>query len=188
MSHGRNMAQEMRQRFSEPAEPVYLTEEEYQLFKFIDTPDNRFEDTPETEALIAKISGKDMRNIQVRPDGRVMKKVNDMRAYIALPPDAPEARYPRSTDVSSHPHAVLMSGGSKLYASDYFLHPLNPHDLSFVPVERRVDKTPLSPINGQGHAILQSIRTDESIFAGTQLAFQGAIPEAYRQGFVRLSE
>jgi hypothetical protein len=182
------MAQEMRQRFNETPAPIYLTEEEYALYKAVYTTDVDYAPTKEALALIEKLDGKDIRNLQVRPDGRLMKKSNDMRPYIALPPEAPEERYPRSTDVSSHPHAVLMSGGSKLYASDYFLHPLSSYDLSFVPLQRRVDKTPLSPINGQGHAILQSIRTDESIFAGTQLAFQGAIPEAYRQGFVRLSE
>ena len=187
MSHAYQSSRMDRERHYEPVEPIYLSETEYHIFKYLDTPDNIFPETPEAKALLAKLAGKDIRNLQVRPDRRVMRQSKDMRSSVHLPPDAPEARYPRATDVSSHPHAVGKSDTGKLYASDYFLPNQNEYDLTFMPVQRRVDKTPLSPSLGQGKAINDSIRTQDGIFAGTQLAFQGAIPDAYRQGFIVLS-
>lgn len=177
----------MRERSYKPIEPIYLSEDEYVLFKHLDTPDNIYAESPEAKALVAKLAGKDIRNLRVRPDSRLMTQTREMRGSIALPPRASEEHYPRATDVSSHPHIVGYSHVDKLYASDYFLPNQNEYDLSFVALQRRVDATPLSPIIGQGKAINDSIRTQEGIFAGTQLAFQGAIPDAYRQGFIALS-
>ena len=187
MSHAYQSARMVRERSYKSAEPIYLTESEYQIFKYLDNPDNIIAETPEQKALVKKLAGRDIRNIQVKKDMRLMKLTKDMRTSVHLPPRASEEHYPRATDVSSHPHAVGKTSTGKLYASDYFLPNQNEFDLSFVPLQRRVDKTPLSPIIGQGKAIIDSIRTEESIFAGTQLAFQGVIPDAYRQGFISLS-
>jgi hypothetical protein len=176
-----------RERSYKSPEPIYLTESEYQMFKYLDTPDNIFPDTPEAHALVKKLAGKDIRNIQVKKDMRIMRTTKDMRTSVHLPPRASEEHYPRASDVSSHPHAVGKTDTGKLYASDYFRGNQNEYQLSFLPLQRRVDKTPQSPIIGQGKAIIDSIRTQEGIFAGTQLAFQGAIPDAYRQGFIALS-
>lgn len=177
-----------RERSYEPVEPIYLTEEEYQIYKILDTADYIFPDTPEAQAVFKKLAGKDIRNIQVYPDRRAMRRTKDMRSAIDLPPQPNEQRYPRATDVSSHPHAVGMSDTGKLYASDYFLPNQNEYDLSFVPLQRRVDKTPLSPIIGQGKALLATVVPQHGIFSATQSAFQGAIPDAYKQGFITLSE
>jgi len=187
MSHSYQSARMENERRYKSAEPIYLTEEEYQLFKYLDNPDNIYPETPEEIALLKKLEGKDIRNIQVKKDRRVLKQLHDMRTSVALPPRASEEHYPRSTDVSSHNHMVEKSYIGKFYASDYFRGNQNEYDLSFIPLERRVDMTPMSPIIGQGKAIIDSIRTQEDIFAGTQLAFQGEIPDAYRQGYVRLS-
>lgn len=188
MSHSYQSALMDRERSFETAEPIYLTEEEYQIYKYLDTADYIFPETPEAQAVFKKLAGKDIRNIQVYPDRRVIKKQKDMRSAIDLPPEPNEQRYPRATDVSSHPHAVGKSDVGKLFASDYFLPNQNEYDVSFVPLQRREDKTPLSPIIGQGKALLATVVPQHGIFAGKQSAFQGAIPDAYKQGFITLSQ
>jgi hypothetical protein len=177
-----------REASYKPIEPIYLTENEYLIFKQLDRPDDTFPETPEAHALIKKLAGRDIRNLKVKPDRRVMRRERDMRSSVYIAPEAPNARYPRATDVSSHPHIVNMSDTGKLYVSDYFKALQNEYDLSFVPLQRRVDMTPLSPIIGQGKALHAIIRTEADIFAGTQLAFQGAIPDVFRNGFVTYSQ
>ena len=188
MSHAYQSARMDRERSYEPIEPIYLTQEEYVIYKYLDTADYIFPDTPETQAVFKKLAGKDIRNIQVIPDRRIIQRQKEMRTPIQLPPQPNEQRYPRATDVSSHPHAVGMSFVEKLYASDYFKPNQNEYDVSFVPLQRREDKTPLSPIIGQGKALLATIVPQHGIFAGTKLAFQGAIPDAYKDGFITLSQ
>lgn len=188
MSHSYQSARMDRERSYKPIEPIYLTEDEYLIFKQLDRPDDIFPETPQAHALIKKLAGRDIRNLRVKPDIRLIKQSKDMRTSVHLPPRASEEHYPRASDVSSHPHAVGKTVTGKLYVSDYFRGNQNEYDLSFMPIQRRVDKTPLSPIIGQHKAIRNTIRTQDGIFAGTQLAFQGAIPDAFRQGFVLYSQ
>lgn len=188
MSHSYQSARMAREASYKPIEPIYLTEDEYQIFKQLDKPDEMFPETPEAHALIKKLAGKDIRNLQVKPDRRLIKHSKDMRTSVHLPPRASEEHYPRASDVSSHPHAVGKTVTGKLYVSDYFRGNQNEYDLSFMPLQRRIDKTPLSPIIGQYKAIRNSLRTQDAIFAGTQLAFQGAIPDVFRNGFVTYSQ
>lgn len=184
MSHRHQAARMERERSYKPIEKTYFTESEYQAYLALQKEHSY--NTPEMEAVLKKIHNRNPAGFELKKDRRILQHFYDMRTSIALPPRAPEARYPRSTDVSAHKHIVQQTDSGKIYASDYFRGTRDEYDLSFVALQRRVDKTPLTPILGQNEAIFQSIRTQESIFAGTQLAFQGNMPGANR--FVRVSE
>jgi hypothetical protein len=175
-----------RDRQYQPVEKTYFTEEEYQAYLML--KEEHSYNTPLMEAVLQKIRNRNPDGFEVRKDKRLMKTMRDMRTSVKLPPRASEEHYPRASDVSSHPHTVNMSDTGSLYASDYFLPNQNEYNLTFIPLERRVDKTPLSPIQGQGQAIFDSLLTEDRVFFGRQLAFQGNIPDAFRHGFVRMSD
>jgi len=139
------------------------------------------------EAVYKKVAGHRTTDIVGKRDRRLMKHSRDMRTAIHLPPRAPEERYPHATDVSSHPHIVEKSDTGRVYASDYFREQLSEFGLSFVALQRREDKTPLSPITNQGKAIIDVIR-QSGIFPATQLAFQGEIPIAYKHNILKIAQ
>ena len=192
MSHRNNTeaARLMRERMREYAmpEPIYLSNEEYNTYQ------NLVNSLPEaqekTEALVQKLAGRDLRNVQVRPDIRTINyRATDARLSVLLPPRAPESRYPRATDVSSHGHMVNKSQyNGKLYATDYFRPSESEYNKTFVPLERKVEATPLSPITGNFTNIRRAVRAGAGIFHATQNAFQGNIPDAFKDGYVTFSE
>jgi hypothetical protein len=175
-----------RERSYKPVEKTYFTEEEYQAFLTLKAQTSYL--TPEMKAVVKKVENRNPAGFVVKPDRRIMRRERDMRSSVYIAPEAPNERYPRATDVSSHPHIVNKSDTGKLYYSDYFKPEKNEYDLSFVALQRRYDMTPQSPMIGESKAIHDSVRTQADIFAGTQLAFQGAIPDAYRNGFITLSQ
>ena len=186
MSHAYQSARMERERSYKPVEKTYFTEEEYQAFLALKAEYSYH--TPEMKAVIKKVENRNPRGFVIKPDRRVMRREKDMRSSVYIPPEAPNERYPRATDVSSHPHIVNKSDTGKLYYSDYFKPDKNEYDLSFVALQRRFDMTPQSPMIGESKAVRDSMRHQADIFAGTQLAFQGAIPDAFRHKFITLSQ
>jgi hypothetical protein len=183
MSHAYQSARMEREKMYQPIEKTYLTEEEYQAYIMLQTEHSY--NTPEMNAVLKKIQGRDRRGIEAIRDKNVFHQLKDMRMSVKIPPRAPEERYPSASYVSSHPHIVEKSDTGKLYASDYFTHQ-GEMDMSFVPLQRRVDKTPLSPISGQGQAILGALRSQVGILAAQKDAF--AMIDGYREGILRLSQ
>ena len=184
MSHAYQSARMDKERSYEPVEKTYLTEEEYEAYLVLQTEHSH--NSPEMEAVLKKLEGRDRRGIEVFRDKKVFHHLKDMRESIKIPPRAPEERYPSASLISSHPHIVAMSDNGTLYASDYFLPNQNEYNLSFVPLERRADKTPLSPISGQGEAILRAIGSQVGILAAQKDAF--AMIDGYREGILSLSQ
>ena len=173
-----------REKMYKPIEKTYLTEEEYQAYMLLNTEHSA--NSPEMNTVLKKIAGRDSRGIEVIRDKKVFHKHKDMRTSIKVPPRAPEERYPSASLVSSHPHIVDKSETGKLYASDYFRSQETEYDLSFVPLQRRPDMTPLSPIAGQGNAILGALRSQDGILTARQDAF--AMLDGWRENLIRMSE
>jgi hypothetical protein len=191
MSHRNNTfeATLMRNRMREYTlpEPIYISNEEFVLFRELV---NNFPVREGTEAIANKLKGKDLRNLQVRPDSRTIHhRTTDARLSVLLPPRAPESRYPRATDVSSHNNKVTKSQQiGPLYATDYFRPSESEYNKTFVPLERKIEATPLSPIVGNFSNIRRAVSENAGIFSATQSAFQGNIPDAFKDGYITFSE
>lgn len=191
MSHSSQAARMEFEKRYPPQNQVWLTIPEYDAYLMLKGEHSY--NTPEMEAVLAKIDSVPNPTIKVKRDRRIMRQTRDMVTSIQLPPRAPESRYPRATDVSSHGHIVAKSDTGMLYTSDYFKPEQSPYEASYMPLQRREDKTPLSPINGQSNATYNAFRfntqnQDAGTFYAKQLAFQMMVPDAYRQEYLRASE
>jgi len=186
MSHAAQLARMERFKQYEPVEQTWLTEAEYQDYLRL-TQEHTVE-TPEMKAVLAKIQGRDFRGIRAKMDTRLFHHSHDMRDTVKLPPRPSEERYPSASLVSSHPHATEKSDTGKLYATDYFRKDEGESERTFVALQRRVDKTPLSPILGQPQALFNSFRMDAGVLPARQGAIDEILPLGYRQGLVRLSQ
>jgi hypothetical protein len=163
-------------------EVAELTEPEYNAFLALHEEERPF-NTPEMDRVAEKVRGK---RVAVKRNPNVFHhQRGDARLTVKLPPRG-VAQYP----VMAHSTTLQLSESVSNTKNDgrVFLPGQPEQEASFVAMEDKQHwATPLSPILGQGLAIVGMLRTQAGILKAHKTQPIGDIPEALKHHFVRLS-
>jgi len=181
MSHAYQFARMRRFAVEQIAE---LTESEYNAFLALGDDERPF-NTPEMERVLEKVRGK---RVAVKRNHNVFHhQRGDARLTVRLPPRA-VAQFP----VMAHSKTLQLSESVSNAKNDgiVFLPGQPEQEASFLPMEdKKPWATPLSPVIGQGRAIVNMLREQGvGILKAHRTQPVGDIPEALRHNFVRLSD